>query len=157
MFREPLPGSTNYLGAYDKRGRLLRARGASRSRESEDEGQEAAEEENDDEADKPAGRKISNSKPLPREGSFDLRPFPMNPHFRSQPVLDEDMREEIYNRVIRRGKSVRVVSAELGVEMNRVGAVVRLKEIERRWRKEVTYTFAMSPTCCYLLRDETCQ
>lgn len=35
-------------------------------------------------------------------------------------------------------KSVRTVSVELGVEMRRVGAVVRLVELERRMKEEVS-------------------
>lgn len=124
-FRDPLPGSTNYLCAYNKDGTLFRSRkpSAGFSDAESTEGEQA-----------PAS---SRDEPLPEEREQDLRPFPMNPDFRSQPVLDESLREEIYNRVMVDGKPVKVVSAELGVEMNRVGAVVRLKEIEKRWIKEV--------------------
>ncbi|KAI9676113.1 MAG: hypothetical protein M1817_000858 [Caeruleum heppii] len=72
--------------------------------------------------------------PVPERQS-DLKPFPTNPEFRSQSVLDEDLREEIYKRVADQEKSVKVVSAELGVEMSRIGAVVRLKAVERSWIK----------------------
>lgn len=64
------------------------------------------------------------------------QPFPLNPAFRSFPVLSEELKDQIYARV-KGGKSVRIVSAELGVSMERVAAVVRLKEIEKRWIKEV--------------------
>lgn len=36
------------------------------------------------------------------------------------------------------GWSVRQTSAKLGVEMGRVGAVVRLKEIEKEWKRIVS-------------------
>jgi hypothetical protein len=64
-------------------------------------------------------------------------PFPLNPTFRSTPVLSEELKEEIYKRAVDSGKSVRSVSAELGVSLERVGAVVRLKEVERKWQREV--------------------
>jgi len=43
------------------------------------------------------------------------------------------------------GKSVRTVSVELGVEMRRVGAVVRLVEVERRMRADVSLSFLRPP------------
>lgn len=66
------------------------------------------------------------------------RPFPLNKHFFSQPILSEKLREEIWRRVKVEKKSVRSVSVELGVEMRRVGAVVRLVELEQQWRAEVS-------------------
>jgi hypothetical protein len=61
------------------------------------------------------------------------KPFPLNDHFVSHPVLSQDLREEIWKRVRRDKQSVRSVSIELGVEMRRVGAAVRLVELERQW------------------------
>ncbi|KAI9783299.1 MAG: hypothetical protein M1816_001431 [Peltula sp. TS41687] len=122
VFRDPLPGSTNYLGAYNKDGHLIRSR--QKSAEDSDEGSTGQ------------YQASSRDEPLPEETELDLLPFPMNPDFRSQPVLDESLKQEIYNRVVQDGRSVKVVSAELGVEMNRVGAVVRLKEVESRWVRE---------------------
>ena len=66
-----------------------------------------------------------------------LYPFPLNAYFRSQPVLSEELRQEIFERVVERGWSVREVSAAMGVSMERVAAVVRLGEVERRWESEV--------------------
>jgi len=100
-FRYPLPNSTNYLSAYDKRGKLLR------------EGEDT------------------------KESREDLRPFPLNQHFISESIVSEELRQEIWRRVQVEKKSVRTVSVELGVEMRRVGAVVRLVELERRQRAEV--------------------
>ncbi|KAL4888803.1 eukaryotic mitochondrial regulator protein-domain-containing protein [Aspergillus ambiguus] len=64
------------------------------------------------------------------------RPFPLNPNFVSEPILSEELRNEIYERVVRKKKSVRAVSVELGVDMRRVGAVVRLVELERRMKQQ---------------------
>ena len=68
-------------------------------------------------------------------------PFILNQYFKSEPVLDDSMREEVYRRIVDEGKSVRVVSAELGIDMRRVGAVVRLKTIEKDWVKKVPRLF----------------
>ena len=65
------------------------------------------------------------------------RPFPLNRSFYSQSVLSIELREEIWKRVKVDGKSIRAVSVELGVDMRRVGAVVRLTTIEKRWKMEV--------------------
>ena len=74
---------------------------------------------------------------VPKETMEDLMPFPMNKHFRSQAVLSEDLKDAIWTRVMEDGKSVRDVSAALGVDMRRVAAVVRLKAVEKEWEKQV--------------------
>ncbi|KAL8383597.1 hypothetical protein RB595_010679 [Gaeumannomyces hyphopodioides] len=63
-------------------------------------------------------------------------PFPLNPHFQSYPVLSEELREEIWQRVMLEGEPMLSVSAELGVDVRRVAAVVRLKEVEWDWVKK---------------------
>lgn len=84
-----------------------------------------------------ADKNLAGDRPIPREHADDFIPFPNNKHFRSQNVLSEDLRDEIWRRVKEDGKSVREVSVELQVEMRRVGAVVRLKAVEESWRREV--------------------
>lgn len=49
------------------------------------------------------------------------------------------MANEVYYRVVEAGKSVRMVSAELNVSLQRVAAIVRLKTIEKRWEKDVSF------------------
>ena len=126
VFRHPLPGSTNYLNAYDRYGELIRAKDRSRGG-------------NDEEDDKEDARikGSKNARALPKESTEDLMPYPMNPQFRSQHVLSEELKDAIYEKVMVSGQSVRNVSATLGVEMNRVGAVVRLKALEKEWEREV--------------------
>lgn len=68
------------------------------------------------------------------------RPFPLNQNFVSEPILSEEMRAEIYKRVVQDKKSVRAVSIELKVDMRRVAAVVRLMEMEKAWRSQVCST-----------------
>lgn len=73
------------------------------------------------------------------------QPFPMNPFFRSEPVLSEMLRDEVYRRVTVAKESLKLVSAELGIDVRRVAAVVRMKEIEKQWVKEVsTQPFLLS-------------
>lgn len=74
---------------------------------------------------------------LPRETTEDLMPFPLNRRFWSQAVLSEELKDSVWKRVMEDGKSVRDVSAVLGVEMRRVAAVVRLKAVEKEWEKQV--------------------
>ena len=116
-FRYPLPDSTNYLSAYDKDGQLRRGTV-----------------EGDDTEATPPERGVK----IARESIQDLRPFPINPTFVSQRVLSEELREAIWKAVKVDGESVMAVSAQYGVEMRRVGAVVRLVELERRMRAEVS-------------------
>lgn len=117
-FRDPLPGSTNYLGAYNINGELRRTR--------------------NNRDDSSEGTSTKGNKPLPREQDSDLMPFPQNRAFRSERVVNEAMREDIWEKVMKDGQSVKTVSAQLGVEMSRVGAIVRLKEIEKEWVRRVS-------------------
>ncbi|EPS34659.1 hypothetical protein POX_a00369 [Penicillium oxalicum] len=73
-----------------------------------------------------------------RDGDFNdtPRPFPGNRSFISESILSEELRNEIYVRVVEKKKSVRAVSVELGVDMKRIAAVVRLVELERRQRAQ---------------------
>ncbi|KAF4953368.1 hypothetical protein FSARC_12419 [Fusarium sarcochroum] len=69
-------------------------------------------------------------------GPHQDQPFPLNPLFRSQPVLDDATRELIYAKVTQKGESIKEVSAEMQVDVRRVAAVVRLKEVEKQWVSE---------------------
>lgn len=167
-FREPLPSSTNYLGAYNKEGGLRRLGGEGEGEEGEGEGndaesslaEKAAERQRLEEEDRKAGlseeeiqkrralREAEAEKEeadqekedrLPPEGAADLTPYPLNKNFRSQPVLSEELREKIYSLIVDDGQDVSTVSAVFGVDMRRVGAVVRLKTIEKDWLKQVCH------------------
>lgn len=83
-----------------------------------------------------------------RDSNFEEapRPFPNNRNFISESVLSEDLRNEVYKRVIQQKKSLRAVSVELGIDMKRIGAVVRLVELERRQRSQVCEIFSSVPT-----------
>ena len=64
-------------------------------------------------------------------------PFPSNHHFVSQPVLSEELKEAIYKDIKAQGKTVRETSERFQVSMERVGAVVRMKQMERDWLEQV--------------------
>lgn len=117
-FIDPVGQNTNYLTDYDRDG--------SRREDEERPRFNAADEEADGRERERASRKRPKT------------PFPLNDHFVSQPILSEKLREEIWRRVTVDKKSIRNVSVELGVEMRRVGAVVRLLEVEKQWRAEVS-------------------
>ncbi|KAI1359984.1 eukaryotic mitochondrial regulator protein-domain-containing protein [Xylaria arbuscula] len=68
----------------------------------------------------------------PRGDNTD-RPFPMNPYFKSSHVLDERAREMVWEKVMREGETIKAVSAEFGIDIRRVAAIVRLKEVEKDW------------------------
>lgn len=70
------------------------------------------------------------------KGNAGNRPFPLNPNFVSEPILSEELRNEIHRRVVDKKQSVRAVSVDLGVDMRRVAAVVRLVELEKRWKQQ---------------------
>lgn len=153
--KEPIPNATNYLGAYDKYGNLVRAgpgfgkEGAAKADtpDLESQAEESTEETTSEAQEKPddaepekaetepfgkAGEEGDSTKLQP-ETEEDLRPFPLNKYFRSQPVLSEDLREAIYQRVKKDGATVSLASVEFGVSNERVGAVVRLKQMEKEW------------------------
>jgi hypothetical protein len=130
VFKDPLPGATNYLNAYTADGKLIRTIEAARNRGKPGKEAEHAEESDDK-------MNFASGEPIPVELADDLVPFPLNTNFMSQRVLSDELRDEVYRRVVVEGKSVRVVSSELGIEMSRIGAVVRLKSVEEEWVKEV--------------------
>lgn len=166
--KEPIPNATNYLGAYDKYGNLVRAgpgfgkEGAAKADtpDLESQAEESTEETTSEAQEKPddaepekaetepfgkAGEEGDSTKLQP-ETEEDLRPFPLNKYFRSQPVLSEDLREAIYQRVKKDGATVSLASVEFGVSNERVGAVVRLKQMEKEWIAQVCRTFSLSPS-----------
>ncbi|KAI5297353.1 hypothetical protein KEM55_004820, partial [Ascosphaera atra] len=91
VFREPSPYGTNYLTNYSIDGAPIKKDPAQ---------DEAAEGEKAVSADSDA---TINS----------LRPFPLNPSFVSQPVLSEELRNQIYKEVVENKKGVRAVSVIL--------------------------------------------
>lgn len=171
--KQPLPGTTNYLGAYDRFGNLIR-RGAQREdrkdKEAAEDKKKSGEDGEEGDKEKPAegqespddleeARRVESrlnqaEKPsknnLPPETLDDLRPFPLNRFFRSQSVLSEELREAIWRFVVRDGKTVPLASITFGVSNERVGAVVRLKQMEKEWIAQV----CLQPRLFLALHDE---
>ena len=137
VFRHPLPGSTNYINAYDQSGRLIRASEKDQKQDNSNDEQSAPLPGEEGSDGKTSEKNYAIGRSIPKEQLDDLVPFPMNRQFRSQPVLSDELRNEVWHRHSELKKSVRVISAELGIEMRRVGAVIRLKAVESEWVKEV--------------------
>lgn len=148
--REPLKNSTNYISGYDQFGNLKRSRKrANEEQEEEAESKEEDEDANEDEelaedaeeaGAEETDRKRGDGKDsgiVPKERESDLKPFPLNKNFKSESILSEPLREEIYRKAVEDGHSVSTISAFHGVDMRRVAAVVRLKTVEKNWIKEV--------------------
>ncbi|KAI9726963.1 MAG: hypothetical protein M1828_000311 [Chrysothrix sp. TS-e1954] len=161
-FATPQQGGTNYVTCYDREGKLIRDVEA-KAREQEvkeiaaenadperkkrvDEDDESVYDEDSDVGEDELGAKASakRARSGKKEGEEkkvnkrkeDLQPFPHNREFRSEPILSTAMRDEIYSRIMEKGKTIRQVSQEMQVEMKRVGAVVRMKTMEQDWIKE---------------------
>lgn len=86
-------------------------------------------------------------------GPFEDQPFPLNPLFRSQPVLSDQTKDLIWDKITNGGETLKAVSAEMGVDVRRVAAVVRLKELEKQWKSEVSlllFLFHDLPACCFI-------
>lgn len=87
----------------------------------------------------------------PSPEQMSIRPFPLNPNFTSESILSEELRGEIYRRVVQGRQSVKAVSFDLKVDIRRVAAVVRLVELERQWKAQVCFFFfALSFTLIFL-------
>jgi hypothetical protein len=72
-----------------------------------------------------------------RQNAPQDAPFPDNPMFRSQPVLSEEAKEMIWGEV-KSGQPIKAVSAKFGVDIRRVAAVVRLREVQENMVAEVS-------------------
>ena len=85
------------------------------------------------------------------------RPFPPNPEFKSQPVVSEEGRELIWKSVMEEGQPIKAVSARFSVDMRRVAAVLRMKEIEKQWKAEVSSSFPLSSVTLRHVRSRAFQ
>jgi predicted component of type VI protein secretion system len=82
--------------------------------------------------------KLANAQGPTYIGPHADQPFPNNPLFRSQTVLSDFSRDLIYEKVVKRGDTLKAVSAEFGVDIRRVAAVVRLKQLEKQASSQVS-------------------
>lgn len=102
------------------------------------------------------GRKFKAARGKPTYLLGHNQPFPLNPAFKSQSVLSEESREEIWQRVIVQGEALKAVSAKFGVDMRRVAAVVRLKEVEKTWEAQVSWKLFLSHRPLYPIFRSAC-
>jgi len=91
---------------------------------------------------KPGGQRdkleLGKDGELPERGfNTENQPFPQNKTFKSLPVLSESARALIYEKVVSEGQSIKAVSSMYSIDQRRVAAVVRLMEVEQRWKEEV--------------------
>ncbi|KAI0999654.1 hypothetical protein K3495_g8542 [Podosphaera aphanis] len=151
-FKEPMDDTPNYLGAYSPDGSLRRVvervmthrRQTERLRELIKKKPEKSEEllRELEEREKKFADERNTPPELTRR---DMMPFPANKDFVSEPVLGPWLQNQIWEDVMLHGMTVREVSAQRGVEMSRVAAVVRLLEVERLWKeqgKEISSNYA---------------
>ena len=122
-------GPPQYLGSQVPQHRVAR-----HDKKPSEEATTEVGEKDEDESTPSRGRKNASSRP---SNPMSMIPFPTNLRFKSDPVLSEELKDYIWHRVMVDKVSVRRVSAELHVEMRRVGAVVRLKGLEKEWEAEV--------------------
>lgn len=95
-----------------------------------------------------------------KEGRYEKqRPFPTNPGFRIAKVLNERARQTIWTKIMQEGETIKAVSAEYGIDVRRVAAVIRLQEVEKDWVKQVSTRLIITrPHCrsyCALLLPST--
>ncbi|RMZ88939.1 hypothetical protein DV736_g3830, partial [Chaetothyriales sp. CBS 134916] len=150
LLKDPLLGKTNYLSGINAAGQRI-ADGPAGDVDRRGASQEASEQNGDNNASK-GGDETEDARNLEQHAVDDsqaseakmsrgrtkmdantqtLMPFPLNPHFISQSIPSEALRVEVWRRVQEEKKSIRQVSVELGVEMRRVAAIVRLMELEK--------------------------
>lgn len=78
-------------------------------------------------------------------GSLPNQPFPWNPFFRSDRVLSPELKKTITKRVNQENWSLKAVSADMGIDVRRVAAVLRMEAIEEDFRakgKQLATPFA---------------
>jgi Eukaryotic mitochondrial regulator protein len=137
--KRPNPiGGPNYLQRIKRKGRNLGEdnKRSTASVDAENEGGSPLEDTAVTNADSYL-RKLNSSSGLRLKRK--LRPFDLNPYFVSMPVLSEMLREQIYKYVVDDGHSVKEASEHFLVSNERVGAVVRMKQIERNWVQAVSF------------------
>ncbi|OAA53286.1 Ribosomal protein S35, mitochondrial [Cordyceps fumosorosea ARSEF 2679] len=74
----------------------------------------------------------NNSGPGTLSGQPDV-PFPNNPLFRSERVVNDATKHLIYQRATQEGQALKAIAAEMGLDVRRVAAIVRLKEAQKQW------------------------
>lgn len=164
QYRQHIPGQTNYLGHNagkdsDENAELARSAEAEETDNLDDVDNEASGADDEALIDLETGLPIANadgahgssaaeSKELDDEAKRKAaqnargsRPFPLNRYFQVDPVLSDELREEIYQQLIQRNMPLFAISSRFGVTMERCAAVARLKQVEKDWVAQVCLLF----------------
>ena len=65
-------------------------------------------------------------------------PFPLNPMFRPQPPVSETVKASVIQDW-QNGTGLRQISTKYGVTLERVEAILKLKQVRDRWTEEVSH------------------
>ncbi len=84
-----------------------------------------------------------------------IQPFPLNPSFRPLAPLADATKTRIFNTYVHNiiqpnatdAVVVRAISEKFGVGMDRIRAVIRLKELEKSWKDAVSDARALLGPC----------
>lgn len=68
-----------------------------------------------------------------RDESSKLQPFPLNPYCKTNYMVSDETKLEIFDDIENKGLSSQQVSQKYGLKIPRVEAIVRLLKIEQRW------------------------
>lgn len=74
----------------------------------------------------------SGRSPFSARGDRLLKPFPQNDHCRTNLIIDENTRLEIYEKVQIEKMSAQEVSRAYGLKVPRIEAIVKLVELEKK-------------------------
>lgn len=69
-----------------------------------------------------------------------LQPFPSNPHCKTNYMVSNELKDQIYNDIQVNGLSTQQVSQNYGLKIPRVEAIVKLVGIEKKWEKNKRVT-----------------
>jgi hypothetical protein len=141
QYRRPTPGRPNYLRPEDGGGHQLDAQSdAAAARE--DSGRSSMlgdmEAQVGDEVAQSVTRRMQQAV-KPSKLPPNPRPYGLNLYYRSERVLSEELKEAIYLQWAEHSASLKDISQRYFVCVERVGAVIRMKQIERNWLKEVGF------------------
>lgn len=76
-------------------------------------------------------------------GGWDV-PFPTNPDFISRPVLSDASREAIWRDAFENQLNIKTISAKYSVDVRRVAAVIRMKQVEKTMIAEVSRSLPLA-------------
>lgn len=85
---------------------------------------------------KPTGEGDGDKRKLSFESS--LKPFPQNEHCKTNLQIRKADRREIYQRIVVENEPIQQVAVSMGIKIPRLEAIVKLVEVENRWKIQVS-------------------